>query len=469
MPWPAGDVPPARRRRRHRPGVRARRTGRVIGRARAARRSARAGCPGRADRSTATPLPSAPPFLHGAGVDLFEHGCGLHRGAGGDRLLGVADHDRQSTVRRAHGGTRRCWARPPTSIDPAVDRRRATATSRGRRRAHRRRRRASPGPAPRGSRRCAGHGACRWHRAVRCALAVEVRQQRGPIAVRRRAPDRSNSWWSTPSSRATASMTLAAFSVQTSGRNRPVASAKPATSPDGSVVGDSHTANAVPDVPAEITASPVRRPTPSAAAMLSPVPGATTAPFHSPADCRAGRGPRAATSLQSRAASMSASTSSAVRPPSPATSSRCRTHRRDRSCTGRSSGTSGSRAAGPPGPYGPTPSGCVRCSHDSFVTVNAATGTLPTASTHAARPASPPPNWAISHSASGADSVSFQSFAGWTGPSSASRATMPCCWPPTLIAAIDAGAAEAACASASRGPTRRPPTTRRAPARSPAA
>ena len=80
------------------------------------------------------------------------------------------------------------------------------------------------------------------------------------------------------------STTLAALSVQTSGRNRPVASAKPATSPDGSAAGDSHTAKAVPEVPAEITASPVRSPTPIAAAMLSPVPGPTTAPFHSPAD-----------------------------------------------------------------------------------------------------------------------------------------------------------------------------------------
>ncbi len=54
-------------------------------------------------------------------------------------------------------------------------------------------------------------------------------------------------------------------------------------------------------------------------------------------------------------------------------------------------------------------SGCVRCSHDSFVTVNAATGTLPTASAQACGAL---PNCSISQSASGADSVSFQSLAG---------------------------------------------------------
>ena len=48
----------------------------------------------------------------------------------------------------------------------------------------------------------------------------------------------------------------AAFSVQTRGRNLPVASAKPATAPLGSCVGVSETANAVPLVPSETTTSP---------------------------------------------------------------------------------------------------------------------------------------------------------------------------------------------------------------------
>ena len=55
--------------------------------------------------------------------------------------------------------------------------------------------------------------------------------------------------------------------------------------------------------------------------------------------------------------------------------------------------------------------------------VNAATGTLPTASAQAAGE----PSWSMSHAASASDSVSFHSFAGCTGRSSASSATMPCC------------------------------------------
>ena len=53
-------------------------------------------------------------------------------------------------------------------------------------------------------------------------------------------------------------------------------------------------------------------------------------------------------------------------------------------------------------------SGSLRCSHDNFVIVNAATGTEP----HAAAQAAAPPSWSISQRASGADSVSFQSLAG---------------------------------------------------------
>ena len=48
----------------------------------------------------------------------------------------------------------------------------------------------------------------------------------------------------------------AAFKVQTNGKKRPVASAKPATSPDESCVAVSDTAKAVPLVPNETTTSP---------------------------------------------------------------------------------------------------------------------------------------------------------------------------------------------------------------------
>ena len=53
--------------------------------------------------------------------------------------------------------------------------------------------------------------------------------------------------------------------------------------PSASLVGRADTANTVPDVPSEIATSPVRSPRPSAAAMLSPVPAATTASPYVPA------------------------------------------------------------------------------------------------------------------------------------------------------------------------------------------
>ncbi len=66
--------------------------------------------------------------------------------------------------------------------------------------------------------------------------------------------------------------------MATSGRNRPVASANPATAPVVSAAGTFVTAYAVPDVPIETTTSPSPTPRPSAAPMLSPVPGDSTAP-----------------------------------------------------------------------------------------------------------------------------------------------------------------------------------------------
>ena len=63
-----------------------------------------------------------------------------------------------------------------------------------------------------------------------------------PRARRRGEGERASPAGSTPSQRATASVTFVAFSVQTSGRKRPVASANPATAPVGSAVGVSLTA-----------------------------------------------------------------------------------------------------------------------------------------------------------------------------------------------------------------------------------
>ncbi|CAB4587730.1 unannotated protein [freshwater metagenome] len=82
----------------------------------------------------------------------------------------------------------------------------------------------------------------------------------------------------TPKMRVAASKIRAALSVQTSGKKRPVASAKPATAPLESWVGVSETAKAVPLVPSEITTSPGCDCRPRAAAALSPAPAAIGIP-----------------------------------------------------------------------------------------------------------------------------------------------------------------------------------------------
>jgi hypothetical protein len=107
---------------------------------------------------------------------------------------------------------------------------------------------------------------------------------------------------------AAADSTRAALSVHTSGRKRPVASAKPATRPLGSSLGAEWTAKTVPLVPIDTTTSPGLAPSPSAVAMLSPVPAATTAPVRvSPATAlgsstrgSAGTRPKASSSRSSR-------------------------------------------------------------------------------------------------------------------------------------------------------------------------
>ena len=69
-------------------------------------------------------------------------------------------------------------------------------------------------------------------------------------------------------------------------------------------------------------------------------------------------------------------------------------------------------------------SGSVRCNHESFVIVNAATGTEPQA---AAQPAAPSSSCFSNQPASGADSVSFHNFAARNGVPPASVTTSPCC------------------------------------------
>ena len=87
---------------------------------------------------------------------------------------------------------------------------------------------------------------------------------------------RANASMSTPSNSAVLVNTRAAFRVHTRGRKRPLASANPATSPDGSDDGESDPANAVPEVPRDTTTSPGPMSSDKAAPMLSPVPGPNT-------------------------------------------------------------------------------------------------------------------------------------------------------------------------------------------------
>ena len=70
-------------------------------------------------------------------------------------------------------------------------------------------------------------------------------------------------------------------------------------------------------------------------------------------------------------------------------------------------------------------SGSLRAIHRTLLTVNAATGTLPTASAHMAGP----PSSVTRSLASGADRVSFHNKAGRTTSPLSSKATIPCCCP----------------------------------------
>ena len=143
--------------------------------------------------------------------------------------------------------------------------------------------------------------------------------------------------WSTPSSRAIASVTFVAFSVHTSGRKRPVASANPATAPVASAVGVSLTAKTVPDVPIEIATSPgrerrrrARRP------CCRRYPARRSRPSErvvAPARFARAEHARAAARAQSTSSSTIASRSSAVLVRRPPRSSRCPTRRRGRSRT----------------------------------------------------------------------------------------------------------------------------------------
>ena len=122
--------------------------------------------------------------------------------------------------------------------------------------------------------------------------------------------------------------------------------------------------------------------------MLSPVPAATTAPPHLPATSIGPR-TRGTTVVQSRSPSTTPAGRTGTRP-SPATSTRCPTRRRGRSPARPSAGIVSQSCGSTTWARRSQASGSLRCSHDSLVIVNEATGTLPTAAAHAAPP---PSSW----------------------------------------------------------------------------
>ena len=147
----------------------------------------------------------------------------------------------------------------------------------------------------------------------------------------------SNSAWSTPRSRRTASSHLRGVggadqrkeSTRSRRRTRrPLRSGRPSAIAD--------TAYTVPDVPIDITASPGRSPTPSAAAMLSPGPRSDDRAVPLPCRRPSGRGPSARRRPVTCRRSTSSSRSHRYSPTRRRPVARCPMRRLDRSCTGRS-------------------------------------------------------------------------------------------------------------------------------------
>ena len=178
------------------------------------------------------------PPRRSSNVAAVEHGRGLERGAAGDQLVVGGDEHRAAGEVGDDLAVGRAVGAAADEEHPAVD---------GRPEARRRpasRLQTTPSTAARAS--CAGVTS------VRSPVSVPVASGRFGVrspsrwgtstsaaGARRRLEGelRRSRSVSTPSSRAIASVTLVALSVQTRGRKRPVASAKPATVPVGSAVG----------------------------------------------------------------------------------------------------------------------------------------------------------------------------------------------------------------------------------------
>ena len=218
-------------------------------------------------------------------------------------------------------------------------------------------------------------------------------------------------------------MTLVALSVHTSGRNRPVASAKPATVPvasDGRRLADREGRTARPEAEGQVAGAQTRVRGPPPCCRRCPAPPGAEVASHSPATSV---GPSTCGSLgsQSTASSTSASRSGRYCPsagdhqPVPDASPRSVVKPPVSRYVSQSWGSS-TRASRR------NVSGSWRRSQRSFVIVKLATGTLPQASAQALGPSS-----STSAAASSADSVSFQSLAGRSTSPPASSTTSPCC------------------------------------------
>ena len=225
-----------------------------------------------------------------------------------------------------------------------------------------------------------------------------------------------------------------------------MASAKPATTPLASQVGESCTAKTVPLVPSDTTTSPGPMPNPRAAPMLSPVPAATSIPC--PVRPAGSVGPRTLGTPSERPnarsrMSMRYSPLAGDQYPVPDASPRsvavsCFPPRPPRSChVSQSCGNRTCSAA-------LASSGSCSAVQRSLVTVKLATGTLPTACAHA----SAPPSSSTSSVAASPLRVSFHSRAGRTTLPASSRSTMPCCWPATAMDSTPSRSPCEACSNA---------------------
>ena len=402
------------------------------------RRTGRAGSPASTPRSAddRPARPSAPALLRPiARSDLLEHGRGLDGRAGGDRLgRPRTPRPARRRARRSHAETP-CSARaPPTSEDEPVDG--AVPAQR----VERVEQPAGDSLDRRPRQLLAGHVAAqpastpvasgRFGR----ALAVEVRQQRRDRR-RRAAGERQlgrSSAWSTPSSRANASSDLGGVQ-RADQRQEPAGGVgESGDAPVGSAVGvvahrERRAGRAERDHRVDRCAARARAPPPC----CRPCPGhdrrlATPRRLERAEHRRARR--RASPGRRRRSPAGPSGTPRWRRPVPGA---------RGVAPIGREPAgephASASRAAAPRARGGPRPSGALRCSHDSFVTVSAATGTLPTASPKRHGDAAPAGQSARSASGVRRGLGVVPQLGRMHRPIVASSATMPCCCPAMLI------------------------------------